>query len=95
MRTIYKIAKTELQVLFYSPIAWMIIIIFAFQASMHFSAFFEGMIKYQSMLGRGASGLTASAFAGREGLFTQMLSSLYLYIPLLTMGLMSREYSSG
>ena len=47
------------------------------------------------MLGRGASGLTASAFAGREGLFTQMLSSLYLYIPLLTMGLMSREYSSG
>lgn len=40
MRTIYKIAKTELQVLFYSPIAWMIIIIFTFQASMQFSVFF-------------------------------------------------------
>ena len=95
MRTIYKIAKTELQVLFYSPIAWMIIIIFTFQASMQFSVFFEGMIKYQSMLGRGFSGLTASTFSGVEGLFTKILFFLYLYIPLLTMGLMSREYSSG
>ena len=30
-----------------------------------------------------------------RGLFVQMLNNLYLYIPLLTMGLMSREYSNG
>ena len=95
MRTILKIAKTELQVLFYSPIAWMIIIIFAFQAGMTFSSAFEGMVKTQSLLERGSSGLTALIFTGRYGLFTKMLSSLYLYIPLLTMGLMSREFNSG
>lgn len=96
MRTILKIAKTELQVLFYSPIAWMIIIIFAFQAGMIFSSFFEGTVKAQSLLGYGFPGLTRSGFAHeRSGLFTQILFSLYLYVPLLTMGLMSREYNSG
>ena len=34
---IYKISKTELQTLFYSPIAWLIIVIFTFQTSMGFS----------------------------------------------------------
>lgn len=96
MRTICKIAKTELQVLFYSPIAWMIIIIFAFQAGMAYSSYVVGIIKVQSMLGYGFPGATESAFAdGRTGLFMKMLSSLYLYVPLLTMGLMSREFSSG
>lgn len=96
MRTIYKIAKTELQVLFYSPIAWMIIIIFAFQAGMIFSSSIEGIIKAQSLLGYGFPGFTESVFADRKlGLFTQILFSLYLYVPLLTMGLMSREYNSG
>lgn len=42
MRTIYKIAKTELQVLFYSPIAWMIIIIFAFKPVCIFPLFLKG-----------------------------------------------------
>ncbi|MEY8593050.1 Gldg family protein [Butyricimonas hominis] len=95
MRTIYKIAKTELQVLFYSPIAWMIIIIFTFQASMIFSVLFEGTIKFHSMVDHGTYNLTAMTFADKKGLFMQILFSLYLYIPLLTMGLMSREYSSG
>ena len=95
MRTICKIAKTELQVLFYSPIAWIIISIFAFQASLVFTASFEDIIKYQSMFGYGTPDLTADIFAGEKGLFTKILFSLYLYIPLLTMGLMSREFSSG
>lgn len=34
-------------------------------------------------------------YTGNMGLFPNMLVHLYLYIPLLTMGLMSREYSSG
>lgn len=39
--------------------------------------------------------LTRSLLAGYDGVFAQMLNYLYLYIPLLTMGLMSRELSSG
>ena len=31
MRAIYKIAKTELQMLFYSPIAWLLLLCFVFQ----------------------------------------------------------------
>lgn len=31
MRVIYKIAKSELGTLFYSPIAWLILVIFVFQ----------------------------------------------------------------
>lgn len=33
MKIILKIAKAELQVLFYSPIAWLILILFTFTAS--------------------------------------------------------------
>lgn len=47
MRTIYYIAKTELQTLFYSPIAWMIIIIFVFQAGMNFSDFLQILFAYK------------------------------------------------
>lgn len=37
MKTIYKMARTELQTLFYSPIAWLILVVFTFQASLVFS----------------------------------------------------------
>lgn len=47
------------------------------------------------MLNQDSAGLTSAMFAESHGLFIRVLSSLYLYIPLLTMGLMSREYSSG
>lgn len=95
LRTIYYIAKTELQTLFYSPIAWLIIIILIFQAGMIFTGHFEGAVRVQSMLNRDFSDITSSIFGGDSGLFVRILSSLYLYIPLLTMGLMSREYSTG
>ena len=36
MKTIFRIAQTELRLFFYSPIAWLILIIFAFQAGMAF-----------------------------------------------------------
>ena len=35
MRAIYKIAKSELGTLFYSPIAWLILVIFVFQVFGH------------------------------------------------------------
>ena len=37
MKVIYKIAKAELSFLFCSPIAWLILIIFAFQSGMAFA----------------------------------------------------------
>ena len=41
MRKIYEVAKAELQTLFYSPIAWLIIIVFIFQVSLLFTSALE------------------------------------------------------
>lgn len=94
MKTIYKIAKTELKTLFYSPIAWLIIVIFTFQASMIFTGIFDRFVRSQS-LGWNVHSATIIAFSGMSGLFTLVQQYLFLYIPLLTMGIMSREFSSG
>ncbi len=94
MKKIYKIALNELQSLFYSPIAWLILIIFTFQSAMAFANLFEDIIKSQEKMYNWGN-LSIFLFAGPRGLFTNVQGYLYLYIPLLTMGLMSRELSSG
>lgn len=94
MKTIYKIAKTELKTLFYSPVAWLIIVIFTFQASMAFTEIYGGHVK-RVATGWQIYNVTIGNFAGWTGLFTSIQQYLYLYIPLLTMGVMSREFSSG
>lgn len=94
MRTIYKIAKTELRDLFYSPIAWLILIIFTFQTGMAFSGMISGLVRNHTM-GYESANITLGLFGGWDGLFVIVQSYLYLYIPLLTMGLMSRELGSG
>lgn len=94
MRRIIKIAKAELFTLFYSPIAWFVLVVFAVQTGLTFVELLQEMVQRQAM-GYGNSFVTANIFIGQRGLFTVVQNYLYLYIPLLTMGLMSREYSSG
>lgn len=94
MKTILKIARTELQKLFYSPVAWLILVIFTFQVGLGFTGLFDRMVRSQS-LGWPVYSATLSTFGGMMGMFTNVQSYLYLYIPLLTMGVMSREYGSG
>src|SRR5690554_614303 len=94
MKAILKIAKTELQVLFYSPIAWLILVIFAFQAGLIYTGIYDAFVRNVS-LGWRLPSVTPTTYGGRTGLFTIVQSYLYLYIPLLTMGVMSRELSSG
>lgn len=94
-RAIYKIAKSELGTLFYSPIAWLILIIFTIQMYMGFTNML-GYFVNNEMLGYNRGGMTITLFLiGGNVPFQTMQSNLFLYIPLLTMGLMSREYSSG
>lgn len=95
MKTTLNIAKTELQVLFYSPVAWLILMIFTFQIGFLFTQGFEGLVRVQSMkidLVNATQSLFSSAWGG---IYPKVQSYLYLYMPLLTMGIMSREYSSG
>jgi ABC-2 type transport system permease protein len=95
MKTIYRIAKTELQSLFYSPIAWLILVIFFIQCAVTFNGTLGSLVTSMELYGR-TGAATGGLFASRMGgLFPSIQSYLYLYIPLLTMSLMTREFASG
>ena len=69
MKMIFKIAKTELQTLFYSPVAWLILIIFTFQASILFTNVFDMSVKSQSLEYQ-LDNVTLFTFGGMFGLFS-------------------------
>lgn len=94
MKTTYRIAVAELRSLFCSPVAWLILVIFAVQVGVAFGGAFDRQVQSQA-LGYTLWNVTSGIFTGWLGIFPSFLGNLYLYIPLLTMGLMSREYSSG
>lgn len=95
MKMIYRIARTELQTLFYSPIAWLILIVFAIQSSIVFTNALEALVHRQA-LEFSLSDISMRIFAHpHRGVFTIVQQYLYLYIPLITMGLMSKEISTG
>ncbi len=98
MKTIRRIAKTELLTLFYSPIAWFLIIVFFIQCGIMYVGQIKSIALTQELGGIGAmflTKLTSQVFLGPSGLFGHVMQNLYLYIPLLTMSLISRETGSG
>lgn len=98
MNTIFRVAKTELRALFYSPIAWLLIIAFFVQCSMTYFGRLTEITRIQELGGLNAENLeniTSLIFRGMSGLFSKLTGTFYLYIPLITMSLISRETSSG
>lgn len=98
MRTTFNIAKTELRTLFYSPIAWFLMIVFFVQCALAYTYHLGSNARTQELGGIGLeymTQLTERIFGAREGLFSSVMEKLYLYIPLLTMGLISREINGG
>ena len=97
MRQIYYIMKAELQSLFYSPIAWLILVVFTVQCSVAFCDTLDSVTKAVAQ-GSKMPGLTGWFFS-RDfqgiGVFNAGMRYLYIYFPLLTMGLFSRELASG
>lgn len=94
MQKIIRIARLELSVLFYSPIAWLVLIIFTIQSGLTFTDLLYSQETSQQ-LERPLQVLSKVLFAGDKGMLQAVMENLYLYIPLLTMGLLSRETSSG
>ena len=94
MHKIFKIAKVELSILFYSPIAWLVLIIFILQSGLTFVDLLDAKETSQQ-LGSSLKNLTEDIFGGNKGFFSSVQDKLYLYIPLLTMGLISKELHSG
>lgn len=94
MKPIYWITRAELQALFCTPIAWILLALFAAQTGFVFTEMLADIVRAQEL--RYPVGfITTQLFVGRSGVFPSVLKYAYLYIPLLSMGLMSREYSSG
>ena len=96
MKKIIRIARIELSTLFFSPIAWFLLIVLMVQVALSYTTTMEWMEQSKQLNGNFGA-LTAQIFAGSfgSGVLSGILSKLYLYIPLITMGLMSREISSG
>jgi len=98
MRTIFLIARAELSKLFYSPIAWFLSAVFVFQCGLSYIAVLQDYLAIQQRGGDVAKSvefITAGIFGPPSGLFITVFSKIYLYIPLLTMAVISRETSSG
>jgi ABC-2 type transport system permease protein len=94
MKTTFRIARLELSTLFYSPVAWLVLIIFTFQSGLGFMDILQNT-KSTTDLAPDVPGLTSGVFNSINGIFWAVQRNLYLYMPLLTMGLVSREISSG
>ncbi|MEI3421731.1 MAG: hypothetical protein V8R91_12130 [Butyricimonas faecihominis] len=73
MRAIYKIARLELSNLFYSPVAWLLLILFVFMTAMTFTEALEGFARQQEF---GYSGsympLSQEFFYSPRGLWAQV-----------------------
>lgn len=94
MKKIIRIARLELGIMFFSPIAWLVLIIFIIQTGLTFTELLYSQETTQQ-LGRALPPMSKVLFAGEKGILATVQRNLYLYIPLLTMGLFSRETSSG
>lgn len=99
MKIIYKIARAELRYLFYSPVAWFVLIIFyVFVAAI----FFIPQEK-TAMLQEVMQDMDPTWLGFNEGLFVKLMpqvlktisGNIYLFIPLLTMTVINRETTSG
>lgn len=81
--------------MFYSPVAWLVLIIFALLLGYDYADNLTKMIGSMER-GRELFSITDNIYTSwMGGMLSPILKNLYLYIPLVTMGLMSKEYQTG
>lgn len=104
MRIIIKIAKNELRNLFYSPIAWFLAIIMMVMCAFYYTGMMYPSAKTADVIYRNnpnfvfwaTESLTEMVYMNLQtGFFVNILQHLYLFVPLLTMGIINREFNSG
>lgn len=100
MKTIIHIANNELRNLFYSPVAWFLAIVLLVLCGHTYMGILGPSAQFaDSMLETNpgivnvlTQSVTASVY---QTYFSVILPQLYLFIPVLTMGVISREFNSG
>ena len=80
LKSTIRVAKIELNSMFYSPVAWLIIFVFVCQIGYSFTELFDRQLHAQD-LGQDLWGLTANMFTGMFGILSPIAGNLYLYIP--------------
>ena len=98
MNIIFYIAKNELRKFFYSPIAWLVLTIFMVQLAYGFTLSLDRLLGYdalKSLAFRDNYSGTVLIGRGSDGIFNMIRTSLFIYIPLLSMGLVSSELNTG
>lgn len=98
----FKIARTELRNLFYSPVAWFLLIAFLVQCAVFYTTPLTGIARWQDVAVENnpkfrdlGISLTSGIFLSADGIFLNVMQNLYLFVPLLTMGIISREINNG
>lgn len=88
------IAANELRLIFSTPVAWVMLTVFTVVCGMSFS---DVMRMHAEALaaGRGIPFLTQSIFCSDFGIFPTVQGYLFLFIPLVSMGMISRDLGSG
>ena len=90
------VTAQEIRLLFYSPVAWVILVIFILHSSSIFVERIEDSAIREFTIGSTFYSLTERIFAFQgRGLFDQLLPYIALYVPLLTMGVFAKDASSG
>ncbi|NML19227.1 ABC transporter permease subunit [Pseudoflavitalea sp. G-6-1-2] len=104
MKRILTIAKNELRNLFYTPVAWFTLIVFWWMCALFYTMPLAviGPRLYRAGLANPTFPLFSPATftAGfitnpDKSMLTEVLQYLYLFIPLLTMNTISREFNGG
>ena len=103
MRIITRIAKNELRHLFYSPVAWFLAIVMLVMCAAYYTNLMYLIAKIGAMTNKvnpiaaleSIDSNTYNIYSGPVGFFVKALNQLYLFVPLLTMAVISREFNSG
>ncbi|MBP1650752.1 MAG: transporter permease subunit [Bacteroidetes bacterium] len=101
MRVVFNIARAELRYFFFSPIAWFVLILFLMSSAgiimgnlSDMSLQQDTMLELQGDNFRGFLNTPLTKMVIGKGLDTVMMI-FFLFIPLLTMGVINREYAAG
>ncbi|RZS75926.1 Gldg family protein [Pseudobacter ginsenosidimutans] len=104
MRIIFQIAKNELRNLFYSPIAWFVTVVMMAMCAFYYTNIISFTAKMMHLTYKNHPDITLSFFDSftsgfylnmQGGFIFTILPHLFLFVPLLTMGVIGREFNNG
>ena len=96
MKTILRIARFELSTLFYSPIAWLVLVAFMVHTALAYTDAFDLIVRFNKMGYPIGNGITYSVLSHPMwGMFKGVMDNAFFFIPLLTMGLISKEIANA